>query len=141
AGGFAVGVIDRGWPAGQVAEVFTRLTIGDGLTSIIPSFVISIAAALIVTRSGSKSDLGNELTGQLASQPTGMYITAGFLGVLALTPLPTIPLIATGLAIAGAAYGVNRARRGHAEADAALETAQAAAARPEPPAVEELLKV
>jgi flagellar biosynthesis protein FlhA len=61
-GGFAVGTLERGWPAGQTAEVFTRLTIGDGLTSAIPSFVISIAAALIVTRSGSKADLGTELT-------------------------------------------------------------------------------
>jgi len=63
AGGFAVGTIEHGWPAGQTAEIFTRLTIGDGLTSQIPSFVISIAAALIVTRSGSKANLGSEITG------------------------------------------------------------------------------
>ncbi len=141
AGGFAVGVIERGWPAGQVAEVFTKLTIGDGLTSIIPSFIISIAAALIVTRSGSKSDLGDELTGQLASQPTGLYVTAGFLGVLALTPLPTVPLVATALGLIALAWGINRTRRDRANDEMDREIAHAGAARPEPPAVEELLKV
>jgi flagellar biosynthesis protein FlhA len=44
-GGFAVGAIERGWPMGQTAEVFTKLTIGDGLVSQIPAFIISIAAA------------------------------------------------------------------------------------------------
>ncbi len=141
AGGFAIGVIERGWPAGQVAEIFTKLTIGDGLTSIIPSFIISIAAALIVTRSGSKADLGNELTGQLSSQPTGLYITSAFLGVLALTPLPTIPLVVTGAAIALTAFGINRTRRGQADDAMERDMAQAQSARPEPPPVEDLLKV
>ncbi|MCC5822973.1 MAG: flagellar biosynthesis protein FlhA [Phycisphaerales bacterium] len=141
AGGFAIGVIERGWPAGQVAEVFTTLTIGDGLTSQIPSFIISIAAALIVTRSGSKADLGNELTGQLSSQPTGLYITATFVGVLALTPLPTAPLMATGVGLAIIAWGINRARRGKADDAAELEAAERQAVKPEAPPVEDLLKV
>src|SRR3954470_4446119 len=79
AGGFAVGIISRGWEAGKVAEVFTKLTIGDGLTAQIPSFIIAIASALIVTRSGSKAQLGTELADQVISQPRGLFITAGFL--------------------------------------------------------------
>ena len=141
AGGFAVGIIERGWPAGDVASVFTKLTIGDGLTSQIPSFVISIAAALIVTRSGSKQDLGNELTAQLTSQPTGLYITAIFIGLLALTPLPTIPLLATAGVITAIAWSVNRARRIQTEEDAERSVAETQSARPEAPPVEDLLKV
>jgi len=141
AGGFAVGIIERGWPAGDVAAVFTKLTIGDGLTSQIPSFVISIAAALIVTRSGSKQDLGNELTAQLTSQPTGLYITSGFIGLLALTPLPTIPLLATAAVIGGIAWSVNRARRLTAEDDLDRAAAETQSAKPEAPPVEDLLKV
>jgi flagellar biosynthesis protein FlhA len=139
-GGIAVGVVERGWPMGQTADVFTKLTIGDGLTSQIPSFIISIAAALIVTRSGAKEDLGEELTGQLMSQPRGLVITAAFLGLLALTPLPTAPLLATGLGLGLISLGMFRAARSRAaraESDAAAE-AQAA---PEPPPVESLLKV
>ncbi|MBK7405761.1 MAG: flagellar biosynthesis protein FlhA [Phycisphaerales bacterium] len=139
-GGLAVGIIERGWPFMQTAQVFTKLTIGDGLTSQIPSFVISIAAALIVTRSGSKEDLGEELTGQLISQPRGLAITSGFLCLLAFTPLPTIPLLTTGAGLGALAFGMVRAARAksrHAE-ERADEQAQAPA---EPPPIENLLKV
>src|SRR5215471_416855 len=50
-GGFGVGMISRGWDASATASTFTKLTIGDGLASQIPSFIIAIASALIVTRS------------------------------------------------------------------------------------------
>ncbi|MBS0196860.1 MAG: flagellar biosynthesis protein FlhA [Planctomycetes bacterium] len=137
-GGFAVGIIQRGWDAGKTAEVFTKLTIGDGISAQIPSFVISIAAALIVTRSGSKAQLGTELTDQVTSQPRGLYITAGFLCLLALTPLPTIPLLTTALALSGIAFSMNRSTKAKAAQSAKAEEAAKA---PEPPPVENLLKV
>jgi flagellar biosynthesis protein FlhA len=137
AGGFAVGIISRGWEAGKVAEVFTKLTIGDGLTAQIPSFIIAIASALIVTRSGSKAQLGTELADQVISQPRGLLITAGFLTLLGFTPLPTIPLFATALTLAGVAWGMMRSQK---RAEAA-KSAPAAAVKPPPPAVETLLKV
>jgi flagellar biosynthesis protein FlhA len=137
-GGFAIGAIERGWPAGQTAEVFTRLTIGDGLTSAIPSFVISIAAALIVTRSGSKADLGTELTGQLTSQPRGLFVTAAFLVALAATPLPTVPLLFSAALLAGIAFALRRATKA---AKAEESRRVDAATVPEPPPVEKLLKM
>lgn len=141
AGGFAVGTIERGWPAGQSAEVFTRLTIGDGLTSQVPSFIISMAAALIVTRSGDKNELGLELTSQLTSQPTGMMITAAFLAALSFTPLPTMPLLITAVGIAGLAYGMMRSTKSRASKAMETEISQSAGLAPEPPPVEDLLKV
>tara|TARA_R110002072_G_scaffold42064_19_gene118472 strand:+ start:54073 stop:56259 length:2187 start_codon:yes stop_codon:yes gene_type:complete len=141
AGGFAVGTVERGWPAGQSAEVFTRLTIGDGLTSQVPSFIISMAAALIVTRSGDKNNLGSELTSQLTSQPIGMMITAGFLAALAFTPLPTIPLLVTAMAIAGIAYGMMRSTKTSAKRVLDDQLAQAEAPTMEPAPVEDLLKI
>ncbi len=142
AGGFAVGTIDKGWPAGQTAEIFTKLTIGDGLTSQIPSFIISMAAALIVTRSGDKGNLGTEITGQLVSQPKGLTITACFLAVLAFSPLPTMPLLTIAVGLGVLSWTIGRlaqdkktVQRQEAEADAAQQSA------PEPPQVEDLLKV
>ncbi len=140
-GGFAVGTIDRGWPAGQSAEVFTRLTIGDGLTSQVPSFIISMAAALIVTRSGDKNNLGSELTSQLTSQPTGLMITACFLCALAFTPLPTVPLLVTGLGLGGLGYSMIRIARGKAAREIESEIELARPGAPEPPAIENLLKI
>ncbi|MFA6043464.1 MAG: flagellar biosynthesis protein FlhA [Phycisphaerales bacterium] len=141
-GGFAVGIISRGWDAGKTAEVFTKLTIGDGLTAQIPSFVIAIASALIVTRSGSKEQLGHELTDQVISQPKGLMMTAGFLFLLALTPLPTIPLLITGGALGGLGVALTRAgtKTKAAETTAAAAGAKATKAA-EPPPVESLLKV
>jgi flagellar biosynthesis protein FlhA len=136
-GGFAVGVIGRGWDAGRTAEVFTKLTIGDGLTSQIPSFVIAIAAALIVTRSGTRAQLGHELTDQVASQPRGLFITSAFLALLSLTPLPTLPLLAAAVLLGGGAWAMRRAASMRAEA----QSKAAAPVRAEPPAVEQLLKV
>lgn len=142
AGGFAVGMIEKGWPAGQTASVFSKLTIGDGLTSQIPSFIISIASALIVTRSGSKQDLGTELTGQLTSQPRGLIITAAFLALLAFSPLPTLPLLATAIALGALSAGMIFAAKRRAESAREEAMAEASAGpAPEAPQVEELLKV
>lgn len=140
-GGFAVGTIDRGWPAGQTAEVFTRLTIGDGLTSQVPSFIISMAAALIVTRSGDKNNLGSELTTQLTAQPVGLVITASFLCLLSFTPLPTVPLLVTGIGIGGLGIGMLRIARKRINQNTEMELEQARPGAPEPPPIEDLLKV
>ena len=138
-GGFGVGMISRGWDAAETAKTFTKLTIGDGLTSQIPSFIIAIASALIVTRSGDKQqELGDQLTGQIVSQPKGLIITAIFLAGLSLTPLPTVPLLATAAVLAGIAYAMTRATRESGEAARKAEATPVAA---EPPPVESLLKV
>jgi flagellar biosynthesis protein FlhA len=141
-GGFAVGVVARGWDAGKTAEVFTKLTIGDGISSQIPSFLIAIGSALIVTRSGAKEQLGDQMADQIMSQPRGLYITAAFMLVLSVTPLPTIPLLAGAALLAGVAYALTAATK--QDADDVVEQARVAAApssTPEPPSVESLLKV
>jgi flagellar biosynthesis protein FlhA len=92
-GGFAIGVFEKQWGFATSLEVFTKLTIGDGLVSQLPSFVISIAAGLIVTRSSGRYDLGTELTRQLTGRWMAMAITAGFLAMMAFTGLPATPLL------------------------------------------------
>ena len=141
AGGFAVGTIDKGWPAGQTAEIFTKLTIGDGLTSQIPSFIISMAAALIVTRSGDKGNLGTEITGQLVSQPRGLIITSGFLALLAFSPLPTVPLLTIAIGLGVLSWLMVRSARDKVTIEKQKAQSEAAEIAPEPPQVEELLKV
>ncbi len=137
-GGFAIGAFQKNWPVGQTAEVFTILTIGDGLASQVPAFVISIAAALIVTRSGSKENLGNEMTGQLSSRPVALGLTSAFIGALALTPLPKLPLISLALIFGAMAWYTYKQERSVKHAAAAEAAAPAA---PPPPPVEDLLKV
>ncbi|MBM4108088.1 MAG: flagellar biosynthesis protein FlhA [Phycisphaerae bacterium] len=137
-GGFAVGVLQRGWDAGRTAETFTQLTIGDGLSSQIPAFIVSIAAALIVTRSGSRADLDHSITDQVASQPRGLIITAAFLALMVLTPLPSLPLVGMAAVLGGLAFVMLRTRKKvAAESEKSTRAAKSDAA----PAVEQLLKV
>ena len=139
-GGFIIGWLIKGWAPGETAQVFTVLTIGDGLSSQIPAFLVSIAAALVVTRSGSKQDLGTQMTAQLMSNPNSLYITAGFLGLLALTPMPTVPMLVLGGGIGATGWFLSRDRKSKAEREQAVAQ-EASATGPAAPAVEDLLKV
>ncbi|MEM8835394.1 MAG: flagellar biosynthesis protein FlhA [Planctomycetota bacterium] len=140
-GGLAIGALEKGWSIGDTAQVFTVLTIGDGLASQIPSFVISIAAALVVTRASSKGSLGMEMSGQLGSKTPALLITAGFCTLLAFTPLPALPLLGLAAFLAVIAWSQERTKkteqvqRIQAAADEEKATAEAA------PPVEDLLKV
>ena len=103
-GGLLLGMINHGMSLGEAVNVFTKLTIGDGLVSQVPAFLTSLAAGLIVTRSSSSTDLSRDVVGQLFSQPGVLATAAVFLGLMALTPLPKIPLLTLGLALGAGAF-------------------------------------
>jgi flagellar biosynthesis protein FlhA len=96
AGGLAIGVFENGMDVGQAASIFTRLTIGDGLVSQVPAFLISLAAGLIVTRSSASVNLPAQFIAQLFSRPQVLWVAGAFLGILVFTSLPAIPLIVLG---------------------------------------------
>ena len=126
-GGFAIGALEKGWTMAESMSVFTRLTIGDGLASQVPSFIIAIAAGLIVARTSDHETIGEEIPRQLTSQPIALYLIGGFLSVLAFTPLPTVPLLATGAALGTLAYSmgfIGRHRKHLREAEVRAEAAQ-----------------
>lgn len=127
AGGFAIGMAVNGWGFVESLEVFTMLTIGDGLVSQIPAFLIALASALIVTRSGAdRQDLGTELTTQLTSKSNALGLTGGLLtGLAVITPLPTLPLLTLGLGLAGMAYFTRAIKPEVAEEGAAAGAAGA----------------
>lgn len=92
-GGFAVGMLIKGWSFTDSLSVFTMLTIGDGLVSQVPAFIIAIAAGLIVTRSSSRQDLGTELASQLTRRYAALGITSAFLAAMAFTGMPMVPML------------------------------------------------
>jgi len=102
-GGLYIGVFENGMGVSNAADVFTRLTIGDGLVTQVPAFLISLAAGLIVTRTSVSSSLPDDFVGQLFRHPEAMALSAAFLFALSLTGLPTLPLLClgTGCAIVG----------------------------------------
>jgi flagellar biosynthesis protein FlhA len=139
-GGFAIGAFEKGWTIGESLLVFTRLTIGDGLVSQVPAFIIAIAAGLIVARAGGKTTLGEQIPAQLAAQPMALYLIAGFLGLLAFTPLPAFPLLAAGGVVGSVAWSM-RVQARAAVKERTDEARREATASREPAPVEDLLAV
>ncbi|EHL17271.1 flagellar biosynthesis protein FlhA [Peptoanaerobacter stomatis] len=92
-GGILMGILYLDISAGEALQKYALLAVGDGLVSSIPSLLISTATGIIVTRSASEENLGNDLRQQLFSNSTIMFILSGVLFSLALTPLPTIPYL------------------------------------------------
>ena len=128
-GGLFVGVVESGMNLANAASIFTRLTIGDGLVTQVPALLISLAAALLVTRSSEETDLPAQFVRQLFSRPEVLLVTAGFLALLTFTSLPLVPL----LAIAGGAGGLSLVlSRRHREADAAAAQQTSEAKKTEP---------
>lgn len=93
AGGLFIGVFQHGMPIDQALEVFTKLTIGDGLVTQVPAFLISLAAGLIVTRSSHDSDLPQDVVSQMFRHPGALAVSACFLVGLSFTGLPPVPLL------------------------------------------------
>lgn len=131
-GGFYVGMM-AGMPFGETIELFTKLTIGDGLVSQVPAFLISVAAALLVTRSTQQSNLPTEFLSQLLSNPQALFVSAGFLVLLIFTQLPAIPLLTLAGGCVGLAVMVKKqaAQKATQQAQQAKATAAAKAAPPE----------
>ena len=98
AGGLYVGMIQLDMEFGQAVEVFTTLTIGDGLVSQVPAFLVSLAAALIVTRTSSTSNLSHDVLSQVFGHAESLILTAIFLAILSTTGLPFIPLMCLSIA-------------------------------------------
>jgi len=110
-GGLYIGMVQYGWQWAQTVDLFTRLTIGDGLVTQIPAFLICISAGLIVTRSTARTNLGEEMVGQLTGNPAVLVITGIFLAALTLTSLPALPLVTLGAGCLGLAVVLTRRRR------------------------------
>jgi flagellar biosynthesis protein FlhA len=86
-GGFIIGMAIHDLSFGESLSTFSILTIGDGLVSQIPALLISTAAGLIVTRAASDGNLAEDVTTQLFKYPKLLYIAAGTIALLGLTPI------------------------------------------------------
>src|SRR5687768_6021497 len=138
-GGLYVGMVENNWELKGSAALYTKLTIGDGLVSQVPAFIVSLAAGLIVTRTSSKSNLGDEMLGQIFAKPKALIVAAAFLSLLAFTGLPKPPLLILGACCAGLAFVLTRNADRRATAAAAVEHEKVASAAKEPEKVEKLL--
>ncbi len=139
-GGFIIGMAQKGMSWDEALQVYTLLTVGDGLVTQIPALLISTATGIVVTRSASKLSLGQEMTTQLFAYPKAMGLAAVILLVLGTIGLPRLPMYSLA-AFFGILYMLFRNSTGDLVDEERLEEVEEAEAIKKPENVVELLQV
>ncbi len=104
-GGIAIGYLRHNMGLGEAADVFIKLSVGDGLVTQIPALIVSLAAGLLVSKGGTRGSAEKAVFGQLGAHPRALYVAAALLGLLALMPgLPMFPFVTLAAAMAGMGY-------------------------------------
>ena len=127
-GGFIIGVAQHGLSASQAADSYIVLAVGDALVAQIPGLLISVAAAMVVSRVGKGNDVGTQIAAQMFNSPRSLAITAGVIGTLGL--IPGMPHLVFLLIAAGLGYAAWWMRERDRRARIAPPPAPAAAPEP-----------
>lgn len=137
-GGLLVGVVQKGLDIQAAAELYLKLTIGDGVVTQIPALLVSTAAGTIITKSASGKDMGSELSTQLFLKPRAVAIVAVLMAMLGLVPgLPGFPFFMFAAMLGGVAYVVSQ---NQAEKEAArLAAEREVSLKPEKEKIENFL--
>ncbi len=122
-GGIAIFMGQKGLSFTEAIQRFGMLTIGDGLVSQVPALLISVASGILVTRSASKLNFGDEMAKQLFSVPKVIAITSVILLLLGLVPsLPNIPFLMLAAVTGGIAFFLFEEKRQNVQEQVAKET-------------------
>jgi flagellar biosynthesis protein FlhA len=108
-GGIIIGYFRHGMELGEAADVFVKLSVGDGIVSQVPALIVSLAAGLLVSRGGTPGSTDEAVINQLSGYPRALFVAAALMGALALVPgLPLIPFTALGGLLAFGAWFIPR---------------------------------
>ena len=103
-GGLAIGVLQHNLSFGDASKLYVLLTIGDGLVAQIPSLLLSLATAIIVTRVTTSESMTEQAVSQI-SNPSALFISAGILAILGFVPgMPHLVFITLSLTTAGLGF-------------------------------------
>jgi flagellar biosynthesis protein FlhA len=105
-GGIVIGVTRHGLTLASAADIFTKLSVGDGLVSQIPALIISLAAGMLVAKGGTRGSAEKAVLGQLSNYPSALFLAALLMFILGVIPgLPFLPFALLGglMAFAGVA--------------------------------------
>ena len=108
-GGIIIGYFRHGMPIGQAADVFVKLSVGDGLVSQMPALIVSLAAGLLVSRGGTSGSTDQAVLNQLSGYPRALAVSAVLMGILAVMPgMPFLPFVFLGGLMATGAWYIPR---------------------------------
>jgi flagellar biosynthesis protein FlhA len=106
-GGMVIGVTRQNMALGVAGDVFTKLSVGDGLVSQIPALIVSLSAALLVSKGGTRGAAEKAVIGQLMKYPRAVSVAALLMFVLGTIPgLPMFPFVILGGMMAFVGYAV-----------------------------------
>ena len=139
-GGIIIGTLQKGMDIADAAQVFTLLTVGDGLVTQIPALIISTAAGIIVTRTATSTNYSQEFSKQLLMKPKAIGAAAFILFLMALVPgLPHVPFLIMAAAMGGVSWRLISKERADEEAKKAA--AEKERLKPQAEKLETLLPV
>ena len=124
-GGLSIGTMQRGMAMGDALELYSILTIGDGLVSQIPALFISITSGIIVTRVRGEEDanLGSDIGGQILAQPSALLGAAGIVAAMGLIPgFPTVIFLFLGILLGVTGMALRKVQHQMAFSDAEVTT-------------------
>ena len=128
-GGIVIGVTHHGLTLARAADVYTKLSVGDGLVSQMPALIVSLAAGLLVSKGGTRGSAEQAVLRQLSGYPRAVSGAAVMMFILALMPgLPLPPFVLLGGVMAFVSYTLPKrqaARQQKEEGLKAEERAQA----------------
>ncbi|MEA4924149.1 MAG: flagellar biosynthesis protein FlhA [Syntrophomonadaceae bacterium] len=131
-GGIIIGTWQKGMPAVEAMQIYTLLTIGEGLVAQIPALLASTATGIIVTRAETGHSFGLDLSGQIGKFPRAIGLASGILLVLAIIPgLPFLPFIILSGGMAYIAYTLNKEEVQNEQIKASQESTRPASREPE----------
>ncbi|MDD1822148.1 flagellar biosynthesis protein FlhA [Photobacterium sp. ZSDE20] len=111
-GGLSIGMAQFDLGFGEAIEIYTLLTIGDGLVAQIPSLLLSIAAAMMVTRQNTDEDMGQQLVFQMFDNPKALMITAAILGIMGIVPgMPHFSFLSLAIVAGAGAYYIDKKQK------------------------------
>jgi flagellar biosynthesis protein FlhA len=119
--GLLIGTLQQGVDLSEAVRTYTVLTVGDGLVTMIPSLLVSVAGGITLTRANSAGMLGGEIRQQLLARPATLYI-AGLVSA-ALCLIPGLPKLAF-LLVAGGLFWSGRRVTAAAQLATPVEAAQ-----------------
>ncbi len=132
-GGFAIGMLQHGLNAGQAADSYITLAVGDALVAQVPGLLISVAAAMVVSRVGKEEELGDQIVAQMFDSPKVLGVTAAVLFLLGVVPgMPHVVFLTFAVLIGSVAFWIWRNQQKPSPAEVEAQEAAAAAAQPAP---------
>ena len=131
-GGFLIGMLQHDMSAGDAARSYVLLAVGDALVAQVPALLISVSAAMVVSRVGTEQDVGSQIRSQVFDSPRAIGVTAGIVSALGVVPgMPHLVFLLIGGGLGALAWATHRRKSKPAEAQRGADANEIPAANAE----------